>query len=234
MPTFRSILNTCALHPHQYGKAQECGADLGLLDLEDSVPPAEKERARRLVLPFLAAPQEAPRALRINGLHTPEGLCDIAALAASGACPDVLLLPKVESVHDVRLAEHLLAGGLAGVPFFAILETPRGLHAADEIAAAGPRVAALIFGAADYAAQVGTARTWENLVYARSRLLAAARRAGIAAIDSPCFALGDEEEARLEVERAVRMGFDGKIAIHPKQVALLNASFPGTRLSPRR
>jgi citrate lyase beta subunit len=223
----RSMLMTCGLCPQQYGKAGEVGADIGTIDLEDSVPALAKEEARRLILPFFAgrSPGGWLRTIRINSLRTPDGLRDILALLDSGACPDALLLPKVDSAQDVLIVEELLGSRLPATVFLVVIETAAGLCAVEEIATATPRVRALVFGGADFSAELGTTMAWEHLLYARSRILVAASRAGIPAMDSPCFAIEDLEALRSDISRSQKLGFVGKAAVHPRQVAAINEGF---------
>jgi (S)-citramalyl-CoA lyase len=221
----RSLLMTCALHPHQYGRARECGADIGTVDLEDGVPPALKEPARRLALPILAGESREgfSRALRINGLRTEDGLRDLLAVLESGARPDILFLPKVESAEELMIVDQVLAGRLPGTVFLATIETAAGLAAVEEIAAAPtPRMWGLIFGAADYSSDLGTTMDWEPLLHVRARLQLAASRSGLRAIDAPCFNVRDHEALVWEIEQVRRMGFAGKAAIHPEQVEPIN------------
>jgi (S)-citramalyl-CoA lyase len=223
----RSMLITCALHRAQYGKAGQLGADIATLDLEDSVPPARKEEARRLALPFLAGGPWAgiTRGLRVNALRTPDGLRDVLALRESAARPDVLMVPKVDAAEDLRILEQLLCDKLPDLGFVVIVETAHALCAVEEIAVATPRLRGLVFGTADLSADLGTTMSWEHMLYGRSRTLAAAARAGVPVIDSPCFELDDEAELRLQIRRAGEMGFAGKCAVHPKQVAAINEGF---------
>lgn len=219
---------TCALHPERYGRAAEIGADVGTIDLEDSVPALRKEEARRLALPFFA---ERPptgsclRTLRINSLRTAEGLRDVLALLDSGARPDALLVPKVDSAHDVLILQEILGERLASTVFLVVIESAAGLSAVEEIASATPRVRALVFGGADFSAEMGAAMAWEPLLYARSRILVAATRAGIPAMDSPCFDIEDAEALRSDITRSRTLGFLGKAAVHPRQVATINQGF---------
>lgn len=222
----RSLLMTSALHTRRYRGAEENGADIGTLDLEDSVPAELKEEARRLALPFLAEPAPFTRALRVNSLRSEDGLRDLLAVLESGARPDILFFPKVESAEELVIADQVLAGRLPGIRFLATLETAAGLCAAEQIAAAPTRrMWGLIFGAADYSASVGSSLAWEPLMYARSRIVNAACRSGLRAIDAPCFDLSDPARLWKETELARQMGFSGKAAIHPAQVAAINAGF---------
>lgn len=219
---------TCALHPERYRRAAEIGADVGTIDLEDSVPALRKDEARRLALPFFAQRPSSGsclRTLRINGLRTADGLRDILALLDGGARPDALLVPKVDSAQDVLILQELLGERLASVVFLVVIETAAGLAAVDEIASASPRVRALVFGGADFSAEMGTDMAWEPLLYARSRILVAAARAGIPAMDSPCFDIEDAEALRSDIARSRKLGFLGKAAVHPRQVAAINQGF---------
>ncbi|WP_426752091.1 HpcH/HpaI aldolase/citrate lyase family protein [Myxococcus sp. Y35] len=219
----RSLLVTPALEPSRFDKAAEVGADVGLLDLEDGVPRAFKSEARRLATEHLARGRWArPMALRINSLRTEEGLRDVLALLDSGARPDAVLLPKVESPVELQQLEALLEPRLPDVALLAIIETPRGVSAVDAIATATPRLQALVFGAADLSAQLGIPLTWEPMLYARSRIAMAAGAAGLPAIDSPCFDLDDLAGVEEETRRARALGFVGKIVIHPQQVAAVH------------
>ena len=105
VPMYRSMLNTCGLHPRQFGKALEVGADIASLDLEDSVPPASRDGVRAQVLGYLnRAVERRPGftwGVRVNSLHGPDGLRDLIGLIDSGARPDALVLPKVESAAEV-------------------------------------------------------------------------------------------------------------------------------------
>jgi citrate lyase beta subunit len=228
-PMYRSMLNTCGLHPHQYGKALEVGADLAGLDLEDSVPPASRDGVRRQVLSYLAGAVERRAgftwAVRVNSLHGADGLRDLLGLIESGARPDALILPKVESAAEALLYDELLCAALPEVAFLVVIETARGLAAVEEIATATPRICALIFGAADFSAELGATMDWEPMYYARSRIVVAATRAGIPALDAPYFDIRDEAGLRREIGRARQMGFAGKVAVHPLQVPVINEGF---------
>ncbi|AKQ66389.1 Hydroxymethylglutaryl-CoA lyase [Myxococcus hansupus] len=219
----RSILVTPALEPTRFDKAAEAGADVGLLDLEDGVPRAFKSEARRRVIEHVArGGPSRPLAVRINSLRTQEGLRDVLAFLESGAWPDAVLLPKVESPAELQQLDALLGPHLPEVSLLAIIETPRGIAAVEAIASATPRLQALVFGAADLSAQLGVPLAWESLVFARSRIAMAASAAGVSAIDSPCFDLDDLAWVEEETRRARALGFNGKIVVHPQQVAAVH------------
>lgn len=223
----RVFLFTPGNRPDRFAKAAATGADALILDLEDAVAQGGKEDARATVVAHfrgdfragLAAHQA--KGLRVNNVHTSAGLHDLAALVAAGARPDFVVLPKVESGFEVRL----VARHLPGVALVCTIESARGLEAALEIAQADPAVRALAFGGVDLAGDLRAELAWEPLLYARSRLVQAAASAGIAALDVPSLVLDDDAGLRTECGRARSLGFSGKLAIHPKQVGPILASF---------
>lgn len=231
----RSLLSTPATAVNRYAKSQQSGADIAMVDLEDSVPPQRKEEARRAAAAFFTGPGgPARRAVRINTLSEPDGLLDLLALRHYPVKPDLVLIPKAESARDIEIAEHVLGPACPDTDFFAVLETPRGLAGAAGIAAASPRLRAVVFGSADYAFAVGARLTWEALAYARGTVVNSARAAGIEVMDSPYFQAQDEEGLRGEAAAARDLGFSGKIAVHPRQVPLINEAFsPGPDLLDR-
>lgn len=223
----RSWLFTPATMPDRFERAAAAGADVLILDLEDAVAPGRKDEARRIALEFLAGPNPWPRtarALRINPPATRYGLEDLLALSGSAAVPDAVIVPKAESADTIRLID----GHLNGVPLVPLVESARGVEDAAAIASASPRVEALFFGAADLAADLGAAVEWEALLAARARVVNAAALARVGAIDSPFFDLRDADGLVAETARAVRLGFTAKAAIHPGQVAAINAALTPT------
>lgn len=214
---FRTMLMTSAITPRRYQAALQSGADVCTLDLEDAVPPARREEARRNASQvFTRSSTENVRALRINGLRTVDGLHDILALVYGAIRPDALLVPKVNCAHDLLILEDMLGDYLADVAFLATIETAAGLAAVEEIATATPRVRALVFGAADFAVDLGISMDWEPLLYARSRIVTAAAIAGIPAIDAPTFDLRDELALKIDVNRArARLHRQGRGATTP-------------------
>ncbi|BBY03823.1 HpcH/HpaI aldolase/citrate lyase family protein [Mycobacterium seoulense] len=220
------MLMTSAVHPRRYRAALKSGADVCTLDLEDAVPPAQREAARRVASRlFDTKSTGCVRALRINSLRTADGLHDILALFYGAIRPDALLVPKVNCAHDLLILEDMLGDQLADVAFLATIETAAGLSAVDEIANATPRVRALVFGAADFAADLSISMEWEPLLYARSRIVTAAAAAGIPAIDAPTFDLSDDLALKIDVNRSRELGFGGKAAVHPRQVPVINDGF---------
>jgi (S)-citramalyl-CoA lyase len=153
----RSWLFTPATRPDRFDKAAASGADVSIIDLEDSVAPADKAEARRAALAHLEQPaaDSCGRALRINGLDRRFGLADLQALLESSACPDYLVLPKTESAAHLQILDRLLAEAGKATRLVALIESARGLATCEAIAAATPRLHALLFGAADLSADLG-------------------------------------------------------------------------------
>jgi (S)-citramalyl-CoA lyase len=222
----RSWLFTPATRPDRFDKAAAVGADVLILDLEDSVAPADKDSARRTALQYLGRSEGGgpARALRLNALGTAAGNADLQALLASDAAPDFLVLPKTERVLQLQtLQRQLFAFGKRG-RFIALIESAAGLATVEEIAAASPRLTGLMFGAGDMAADLGAATAWEPLLYARSRLIAACARSGVLAIDAPFFDVRDRTGLEQEIACSCALGFAAKAAIHPDQVAAIHTA----------
>jgi citrate lyase beta subunit len=226
----RVLLFTPGNRPDRFAKAAATGADGLILDLEDAVTLAGKDEARTtLVAHFRAGHRRGLAAgqvcgLRVNNIHTAAGVRDLDALASAGLATDFIVLPKVESAFEARLyARHL-----AEIPLVCTIESARGLEAAVEIAHADPHVRALAFGGVDLAADLRAELAWEPLLYGRSRLVQAAASAGLGLLDVPHLALDDAAALAAECARVKALGFTGKLAIHPKQVAPILEAFTPT------
>jgi len=221
----RSWLFTPATRPERFAKAAETGADVLLIDLEDAVAPRDKAAARTTALDYLAGLRAGTlRALRINGLDTRAGIADLDALLGSAASPDFLVLPKTETAGHLQILDRLLTAVGKATRLVGLIESARGLAALDAISTATPRLAGLMFGAADMSADLGAATAWQPLAYARGRLIAVCALADILAIDAPFFELYDEAGLKQEVTAAVALGFSAKAAIHPAQIGPINAA----------
>ena len=215
-------------------KAASLPADELVIDLEDSVAPAVKADARELVAAALergALPDDRV-AVRVNAIESPWFADDVSRLVArAGARIGSLIVPKVEGPEDVTRVTALLdslgePGAEVGVQ--ALVETARGLLAAGTIAAASPRLQALILGYADLAASLGRPADSDEpslWLHAQDTLLVAARAFGLQAIDGPYLAIRDERGLRQRAERARALGFDGKWAVHPGQLEVVNDVF---------
>jgi len=243
----RSLLFVPADAPAKLEKALGCGADAIIVDLEDSVSPERKAAARDAAADFVAAaighpgvlPPARPYVLvRVNGLST--GLADADLDAVVAARPDAIMLPKAEGGASIMHADAKLAAreALAGLPdghvkIVAIAtETARSLFLTGTYRDASPRLTALTWGAEDLSADLGAEanRDAEGLFLdpyrlARALCLAAAAAAEVLALDTVYVDFRNEAGLRRECEEARRDGFQGKMAIHPAQVATINDVF---------
>ncbi|PZW62990.1 (S)-citramalyl-CoA lyase [Pseudomonas sp. URMO17WK12:I6] len=226
----RSALFTPATHPERFAKAEEVDADFLIIDLEDAIAPKDKKSARATAFATLNAAKEArfPCIIRINGLDTSAGLCDVLELLESPVQPEFLLLPKTESVAHLQIVDRLLSEKGLSTRLIGLIESAVGLKVVADIAHATPRLAALMFGAADLAADLGCGPFAANLTFARVSLVSACATAAIAAIDSPFFDIRDLAGLERAALQAADMGFAGKAAIHPNQIAAINQAFTPT------
>jgi citrate lyase subunit beta/citryl-CoA lyase len=230
-------------------KAATLDADEVFLDLEDAVAESEKGRARELVIAALReqAFGASTVVVRVNGTDTAHYYRDlIDVVEHAGERVHAVMLPKVRTPGDVEMTDKLLTGieRARGLPVGAIgieaqIEDATGLLACEAIAAASPRMETLIFGPGDYSAAVGIPITTiggapehypgDHLNYVYSRLVVAARAAGIQAIDGPYAAFDDEDGLRERARLARALGMDGKWTIHPRQIPVVNELFTPSR-----
>ncbi|MDZ7860505.1 MAG: citrate lyase acyl carrier protein [Candidatus Krumholzibacteriota bacterium] len=212
------------------------GADCVILDLEDSVAPAQKDAARILVRNTLLSVDfgEAEKIVRINPLSSRYGRCDIETVLPAG--PDTILIPKSENARDIRDVEEITGEieqreGLKNKTFLMpLIETAAGVLSAREIAEASGRVVALCFGAEDFTADMGVSRTrsGKESFVARSLLVIGARAAGVQAIDTVFSDIKDTEGLIESAREAKDLGFAGKGVIHPSQIEPVHDVFaPG-------
>jgi len=223
----RSVLYVPASNARALEKARALPADAIVLDLEDGVAPDAKPGARAAAVAAVAALAPREVVIRVNHAATAWGPADIAAAARSGA--RAIALPKVESPAEVRAAEDALvrAGAPAELELWAMIETPRGVLAADAIAGASPRLAALVAGTSDLVADLrarhvpGRAPVLTSL----SLLVLAARAHGLAALDGVHLDLDDAAGFEAACAQGRDLGFDGKTLVHPRQIAPANRAF---------
>ena len=223
----RSLLFVPGLRPDRFAKALDAGADIVCIDMEDAVARDRKAEARALTLPLFSNPTHphVEQMVRINALSTLEGLKDVQAIVESEAPPPAIMIPKIRSAEEVQLLDQLLIGRAAAVRFCVIIETNEGLERVQQIARASRRIDSLIIGAVDLSADLRCAKTWESLLYARSRIVHAAASAGIDALDVPFLNLEDEAGLRQEAMASAGLGFTGKALVHPNQLPSIHAAF---------
>ncbi len=227
----RSLLFVPGNSTSKMAKAAQLRADAVILDWEDAVLPAEKASARRQTMEFLQRTEVTPFVfIRFNPAGTAAFEEDCKALPA--CVPRGIVLSKCRGAEDVkRLAGVLDATDAAQrCSICALVESPEGRLNAQKISEASSRVSAIAFGAEDFSAEMEIVRTPEELelLYARSVIATVCRAHGKEAIDSPCLEFRDLARVEATAQRAHNLGFTGKLAIHPAQVAILNSVFsPG-------
>jgi citrate lyase subunit beta/citryl-CoA lyase len=225
----RSVLYMPGANPRALEKARALPADGLIIDLEDAVAAEAKEGARAIVTAALSAGGYGSRelVLRVNPLDTPWGHADLAAAATLPI--DAVLLPKVESVDRVRLTVSLLdaLGAPERLAVWCMIETPLGVLAAREIAAASPKLAALVLGTSDLSKELHALATRDRLplITSLGLVMLAARAFGLAILDGVHLDLSDEEGFALSCRQGRELGFDGKTLIHPKQIAPANLAY---------
>jgi len=204
--------------PERFDKACAAGADAVILDLEDAVAPPGKDAARDAVRLWL---EEGGRAwLRVNGTHTAWHEGDLALLGLSGVLG--VLLPKAERPDELQALARLMR---AGTPLVPLVETALGLWNARELASVAG-VQRLAFGSVDFQVDLSIQGDGDELLFARSQLVLASRVAGVLPpIDGVTVAIDDDDLLQADVARARRLGFGGKLCIHPRQVPAIQAGF---------
>lgn len=220
----RSVLFTPADRPEMCRKAPDSGADVVVFDLEDAVAPARMDEARDALADLLTSEfdPDCEVCVRVTGEYD----ADLDVLLDGDPRLDALMLPKVERGEDVAALADAIAAHDAAYPVFALIETAAGVLAADAIAAADATTA-VCFGAEDLAADLGARRTdaGTEVLYARERTVLAASAAGVDAIDTLVTDIDATEHLREDAELALDLGYDGKLAIHPAQVAVINDAY---------
>ncbi|MBT5496862.1 MAG: CoA ester lyase [Alphaproteobacteria bacterium] len=226
-PPRRSMLFVPALRPDRFSKAIATGADIVIVDWEDAVVPDRKAEARELTGTFFGDPTDRPvlRYLRINSPRLPDGLRDLEALFEMEHLPDGIMIPKVESPEEVRWMTEILQPYRQDIELFPTVETAKGVRAVAEVALASDATTILGFGAVDLVAETGSDLSWDSLLYTRSQVVLAATEARIEALDTVWIEIDDQAGLEDESRRARAIGFSGKAAIHPSQVAPINAAF---------
>ncbi|MGW6458961.1 HpcH/HpaI aldolase/citrate lyase family protein [Streptomyces sp. NPDC055078] len=236
----RSCLSVPGGDERKILKAWESAADEIVIDLEDAVPVPGKAAARETVRAVLDRMGPRPNggrvAVRVNAPRTPWCHLDLLVCAGARGLPDSVVVPKVEGRGDIAFVERLLDGAEAAagrdrpLALQALIETAAGLGRVRETAAESPRLRALILGYADLGASLGRSADAPPEIWlaAQDRVLTAGREAGLAVTDGPYLAIADDEGLAHRAELARRLGFDGKWAVHPRQLDALNTAFTPT------
>ena len=218
---YRSLLFVPGNRSDRFEKACQARADLVCIDLEDAVGPSEKVKAREGVLEWLSKTEYKNVSLRINGVDTPEGEADIAALKNSGLTLPFIMVPKVASKSEINDLDDALPNALG--PFIAIIESAEGLVNCEDIFSHS-RVSIGMYGAIDYAGDVDCDLSWETHLYARSRLVMAAAASDVQLFDVPHIDVRDLDDCEATTRKAKALGIHARAAIHPAQVARIHAA----------
>ncbi|MFN4017520.1 MAG: HpcH/HpaI aldolase/citrate lyase family protein [Reyranella sp.] len=225
----RSVLYMPGANTRALEKARTLPADALIFDLEDAVAPDAKEAARANVVAAAQSKGYGKReiAIRCNGLSTPWGAADITAIARSGA--DAVLVPKVESAAEVASVIGLLdaAGAPPSMAVWAMMETPKGILCAEEVAGSHPRLTLFVMGTNDLVKDMRARHTPMRLpmITALGLGMLAARAHGLTILDGVYNDIQDAEGFRAVCQQGLEMGFDGKTLIHPSQVEPCNEVF---------
>ena len=221
-PLRRSRMYVPGNNPHMLNSAGMYRSDCLIFDLEDAVTPKAKNDARYLVknaLKYLDFGQ-SELWVRVNKTMVKEDLSVIKYGAPYGIC-----LPKAEDREDIIVLDNILKKEKLQAAIMPIIETARGLEHAVDIASASGNVVAIAFGAEDFTRDIGGKRTWDTLLYPRSRMVVAAKMHDVQALDTIFPNTQDIEGLRKETYRIIEMGFDGKGAIHPSQIDVIHQCF---------
>jgi citrate lyase subunit beta/citryl-CoA lyase len=211
----RSYLFVPGNRPERFGKAYASGADAVIIDLEDAVPPGERVAARANALAWVSP--EHPVLIRVNGADTEWFREDIAMCGTPGVAG--VVLPKAERTEDIERISK---------PVLPIIETARGFWNVSALARTSG-VERLMFGSIDFQLDLGINGDGEELLYFRSQLVLVSRLAGLPApVDGITGVFDSPDPVRADTERARRLGFGGKLCIHPKQIATVNECFGPT------
>ncbi|WP_332898541.1 HpcH/HpaI aldolase/citrate lyase family protein [Haladaptatus sp. CMSO5] len=224
----RSLLFSPGDRPEMMQKAPGVGADVVIFDLEDAVAPERKQTAREAINEVLTDSSFDPDCevcVRVNPIGTVTD-ADLDGVLAGDPRIDAIMLPKATGAADVDALQALLAERGFDLPVFSLVESAAGVLNAVEIANA-EATAALVFGAEDLAADIGATRTEDGteVLYAREHVVLAASAAGVDAIDTVYTAIRDTDGLADETAFAIELGYDGKMAIHPAQVSVINDAF---------
>ena len=224
----RSFIFTPGLNPEMFPKALASGADMVCIELEDGIAIKDKDEARKNTinaLKNLKINNDVELVVRVNCQRTKPGLLDLEAFISSKLNVKALMLPKVKTPDEITFIDDLLTDCNLDTDLHVIMETNEALENIYDIAHASKRIVALYFGGVDMAAELRVPNSYENLIYARSKLVHAGASVGIDVIDVPYLDLEDMDGMKKEAELVRNLGFTGKGSIHPKQINILNEVF---------
>ena len=224
----RSFIFTPGLNPEMFPKALASGADMVCIELEDGIAIKDKDEARKNTinaLKTLEVKNDVELVVRVNCQRTKPGLLDLEAFISSNLKVKALMLPKVKTPDEITFIDDLLSDCNLDTDLHVIMETNEALENIYDIAHSSKRIVALYFGGVDMAAELRVPNSYENLIYARSKLVHAGASVGVDVIDVPYLDLEDMNGMKKEAELVRNLGFTGKGSIHPKQINILNEVF---------
>ena len=221
----RSLLFVPGNRPDRFEKACESAADLVCIDLEDAVAPQDKDEARATVLEYLSGTSHDHVSLRINAPDSVFHADDLKALAKADLKLPYVMIPKVGDIEDIRAIDRALPDGMG--PLFALIESAKGLVNCESIMA-HDQVKYALYGAIDFAADIGCSPDWESHLYARSRMAAACAAFDVTLFDTPYIDVKDPEGLEATTRRARDLGIFARAAIHPAQIAPIHAALAPT------
>ena len=224
----RSFIFTPGLNPDMFPKAIASGADMVCIELEDGIAIKDKDEARKNTIEALKTIEVksgVELVVRVNCQRTKFGLLDLEAFISSKLKVKAIMLPKVKTPDEIKFIDDLLTDCNLDTDLHVIMETNEALQNIYEIAHSSKRIVALYFGGVDMAAELRVPNSYENLLYARSKLVHAGASVGIDVIDVPYLDLEDMDGMKKEAELVRDLGFTGKGSIHPKQINVLNEIF---------
>ena len=211
-------------------KSLSINCDVVILDLEDSVPIEEKEKARQIISDSLKNMEwkNIKKCVRINDLNSKFWLQDVIEISKNE--PDIIMIPKVKNSTDILILDRILSGiennfNLKKIQFIPIIETVEGLNNIYDISTSSERILGITFGIADFCAEIGCEEDERILEYLRFQVILSATYSNIQAIDTAYLNIRDVEGLEKEAKIAKKFGFTGKLTIHPSQIEIINKVF---------
>lgn len=219
----RSLLFVPGSEPNRIDAARDSVADVVVIDLEDTVSPEHKDRARDDAIQALAD-WDGAVGVRINGIDTNRGIADLEQLVASEARPDFVAVPDVRGPGDVQIVADALSGTESHI--LPLIERPSAVFHVYDIAHATPRIYGLLCAAIDFQMNMGMSVLGDSDISLLRYLVSmGAKSAGVLAFDKPLLVVDDEAALQTEIERAQELGYDGKLAVNETQAERINRGF---------
>jgi citrate lyase subunit beta/citryl-CoA lyase len=227
---YKSFLFVPGNQRNKIEKALSMNCDVVILDLEDAVPIDEKQKAREIVNDALKNMEwkNIKKCVRINDLNSKFWLQDVIEISKNE--PDIIMIPKVKSSTDILILDRILSNiennfNLKKIQLIPIIETIEGLKNIYEISRSSERILGITMGIADFCAEIGCEEDERIVEYLRFQVILAASYSNIQAIDKAYLNIRDIEGLEKEAKMAKKLGFTGKLAIHPSQIEIINRVF---------